>query len=398
MPEQLAIDGGVPVRTNVVPYARQSIDDADVAAVVDTLRSDWLTTGPKVAAFEQEVAAVAGTTEAVAVANGTAALHTAMAAIEVRDGDEVIVPAMTFAATANAVLYQGGVPVFVDVEPDTLLLSPDGVAAALSPRTKAVIGMDYTGQPCDVDALGELAQAQGAWMVVDAAHSLGATLDSRPAAASADLATFSFHPVKHITTAEGGMVVTSRAELVERMRRFRNHGIDRDHLRRAKEGAWAYDVVDLGMNYRLSDVQCALGISQLRRLDGWLARRREIAARYDATFDDSLPARPLAVRPGVGHARHLYVLRLETERLSVGRDRVFDALRAEGVGVNVHWAPVHLHPLYRERLGTEPGMCPVAEDAGSRILSLPMFPAMTDGDVDDVIEACRKVLGAYAPA
>jgi perosamine synthetase len=202
--------------------------------------------------------------------------------------------------------------------------------------------------------------------------------------------------VKHITTAEGGMVVTSRDELVERMRRFRNHGIDRDHLRRAKEGAWAYDVVDLGMNYRLSDLQCGLGISQLQRLDAWLARRREIAARYDTAFDGSVPAQPLAVRPGVGHAYHLYVLRLDTERLSVGRDRVFDALRAEGIGVNVHYAPVHLHPLYRERLGTEPGMCPVAEDAGSRILSLPMFPAMTDDDVDDVIEACRKVLGAYA--
>jgi perosamine synthetase len=396
MPEQLAIDGGVPVRTSLLPYARQSIDETDVAAVVEILRSDWLTTGPMVAAFEREVAAVAGATEAVAVANGTAALHTAMAAIEVRAGDEVIVPAMTFAATANAVLYQGGVPVFADVEADTLLLSKEAVAAALSPRTKAVIGVDYTGQPCDVDALGELASTKGAWMVVDAAHSLGATLDTRPAAASADLATFSFHPVKHITTAEGGMVVTSRDELVERMRRFRNHGIDRDHLRRAKEGAWAYDVVDLGMNYRLSDLQCALGISQLRRLDAWLARRREIAARYDAAFDGSLPAQPLTVRPGVGHAYHLYVLRLDTERLSVGRDRVFDALRAEGVGANVHWAPVHLHPLYRERLGTTPGMCPVAEEAASRILSLPMFPAMSDDDVDDVIDACTKVLGAYA--
>jgi perosamine synthetase len=338
---------------------------------------------------------VAGTQEAVAVANGTAALHTAMAAIDVGPGDEVVVPAMTFAATANAVLYRGATPVFVDVEPQTLLIDAASVDAAVSDRTRAIVGVDYAGQPCDVVALRAVADVHEAWTVVDAAHSLGATVDSQPAAAAADLATFSFHPVKHITTAEGGMVVTSRLDLAERMRRFRNHGIDRDHLDRAAAGAWSYQVVELGMNYRLSDLQCALGSSQLLHLVGWIARRREVAERYDAVFDGPLPADPLLTRPGVGHARHLYVLQLDLPRLSVGRDAVFAALRAEGIGVNVHWSPVHLHPLYRESLGTGPGMCPVAERAGERILSLPMFPSMTDADVEDVVNAVAKVLGAY---
>jgi perosamine synthetase len=395
MLDRLAIDGGVPVRTKLLPYAKQWIDDLDVDAVGRALRSGWLTTGPIVAEFEQAIAAVAGATSGVAVANGTAALHTAMAAAEVQPGDDVVVPAMTFAATVNAVLYQGGTPVFVDVDEATLLINTAAAAAAVSARTKALVGVDYAGQPCDVTRLGAIADSCGASTIVDAAHSLGATLDARPAAAEADLATFSFHPVKQITTAEGGMVVTSQTGLVGRMQRFRNHGIDRDHLRRAEAGDWAYQVVDLGMNYRLSDVQCALGLSQLRHLDAWITRRREIAARYDAEFSGSLPASPIETRLGVGHSRHLYVLRLDLQHLTVGRDRIFAALRAEGIGVNVHYSPVHLHPLYRERLGTRPGMCPVAERAGSEILSLPIFPAMTDRDVDDVLNAVAKVLGAY---
>ena len=339
----LAINGGEPVRRDRIPYGHQCIDDADVAAVVETLRSDWLTTGPKVAEFERAVADLVGAAEAVAVSNGTAALHAAVHALGVGAGDEVLVPAITFAATANAAVFQGGTPVFADVDPDTLLLDPDDAAARITPRTKAIIAVDYAGQPCDYTRLRELAGARGLGLVADGCHALGGRDGDAPVGTLADLTTFSFHPVKHVTTCEGGMVVTGDAALADRMRSFRNHGITTDARQREREGAWFYEMVELGYNYRLSDVQCALGLSQLRKLPAWVARRRDIARRYDAAFREVPAVAPLEIRANALHAYHLYVVRLDLDRLRADRAEVFAALRAEGIGVNVHYIPVHLH-------------------------------------------------------
>ena len=391
----LAIHGGSPVRKTMLPYGHQWLDDDDIAAVVAVLRSNWLTTGPKVDEFEQVFAETVGAREAVAVSSGTAALHAAMYAIGIKPGDEVIVPAMTFVATANCVVYQGGVPVFTDVDPDTLLLDPIQVETKITPRTKAIIAVDYAGQPCDYDALWAIANKYGLMLVADACHALGGTYKGRPVGSLAHLTVFSFHPVKHITTGEGGMVTTNDPQLAQRMRIFRNHGITTDYRQREQQGSWFYEMVDLGYNYRITDIQCALGLSQLRKLPAWVKRRQEIAQRYHAAFAEIPAIRPLGVRPEVSHAYHLYVVRLDLTRLRSTRSQIFAALRAEGIGVNVHYIPVHLHPFYRKRFGTGPGLCPVAEAAYNEIISLPIFPSMTNEDINDVVRAIRKVIAAY---
>lgn len=391
----LAVHGGVPVRRAPIPYGRQWLEEDDIAAVVEVLRSDWLTTGPKVEEFERALAEFVGAREAVAVSSGTAALHAAMYALGVGPGDEVIVPPMTFAASANCVVFQGGTPVFADVDPETLLLDPDRVEAGITPRTRAIVAVDYGGQPCDYDALRSIAERHGLALVADACHSPGGRDRGRPVGTLADLNTFSLHPVKHITTGEGGAITTDDPELARRMRLFRNHGITSDHRQREQRGSWFYEMVDLGYNYRLTDFQCALGISQLRKLPGWVARRQAIARRYEAAFSDLVAVKPLGLRPDVSHAYHLYVIRLDIARLRVDRAAIFTALRAEGVGVNVHYIPVHLHPFYRERFGTGAGLCPVAEAAYAQILSLPIFPRMSDDDVEDVIRSVMKVVGAH---
>jgi perosamine synthetase len=392
---ELAIDGGTPVRKTLLPYGRQSIDEHDIAAVVDVLRSDWLTTGPKVEEFEQAVATVAGAKEAVAVSSGTAALHAAVSALGIGPGDEVIVPAITFAATANAVVFQGATPVFADVDPYSLLLDPEQVEAHITPRTKAVISVDYAGQACDYDRLRAVVERHGLALVDDACHAIGGAYKSRPVGSLATLNTFSFHPVKHVATGEGGAVTTNDPELARRMRVFRNHGISTDHRQREKQGSWFYEMVELGYNYRLSDIHCALGLAQLGKLAQSVTRRQVIAAAYDAALTELAGVSPLAVRDDVSHAYHLYVVELDLQGSSVDRGQVFRALRAEGIGVNVHYVPVHLHPYYQQHFGTRAGLCPNAEAAYERILSLPMSPAMTDTDVADVLTALGKVLEAY---
>ena len=391
----LAIEGGRPVRKTILPYGRQNVDEEDIRAVVAVLRSDWLTTGPKVQEFEEAFAAAVGARHAVTVSNGTAALHAAMYALGIGPGDEVIVPAMTFAATANCVLYQGGTPVFADVDGEALLVDPAQVERRITPRTKAIISVDYAGQSCNYDQLRTLANRRGIKLVADACHALGGAYKGRLVGSLADMSTFSFHPVKHITTGEGGVITTDDPTLAQRMRIFRNHGITSDHRQREAVGGWFYEMADLGYNYRLTDLQCALGLGQLRKLASFVARRQVIARRYDTAFAELKVAHPLAVRPDAAHAYHLYVLALDLDRLRVKRDAVFAALRAEGIGVNVHYIPVHLHPFYQKRFGTGLGQCPVAEAAYERIISLPIFPAMTEGDVEDVIAAVRKVVGAY---
>ena len=386
----------------MIPYARQFIDEADIQAVTEVLRSDWLTTGPKVAEFEQAVADYVGAKYAVAVNSGTAALHAAMYAIGVKLGDEVIVPPITFAATANCVVYQGGTPVFADVDPGTLLLDPAKVEEKITEKTKAIIGVDYAGQPCDWDKLREISDKHKLRLVADGCHAIGAEYKGRKVGSLADMTIFSFHPVKHITTGEGGMITTDAPELAERMRLFRTHGITRDpkcfssltsDLRPpASDCSWFYEMVDLGYNYRITDFQCALGISQLRKLPKFLKRRREIAARYDEAFADLSGINPLAVRLDVLHAYHLYVIRIDSSVLAVDRTTLFTNLREKGIGVNVHYIPVHLHPFYKKEFHTGTGLCLVAEAAYEQIISIPMFPGMTDEDVEKVINVMQKII------
>ena len=393
--EKLAIEGGKPVRETLLPYGHQWVDEADIETVVQVLRSAWLTTGPKITEFEKTFAKFVGARYAIAVSNGTAALHAAMYAIGIKPGDEVIVPAMTFAATANCVVFQGGSPVFVDVDAETLLIDPDQVKVKITPRTRAVIAVDYTGQPCDYDVLREIANRHGLTLVADACHALGATYKGRPVGSLADLNIFSFHPVKHITTGEGGMITTDNPDFAEQMRIFRNHGITTDYRQREKQESWFYEMVDLGYNYRITDIQCALGLSQLQKLSSWVKRRQEIAQKYNAAFAEFPAVRSLGVRADVSHAYHLYVVRFDLSQLRATRAEIFTALRAEGIGVNVHYIPVHLHPFYRKQFGTGPGLCPVAEAAYEEIITLPLFPRMSDNDVEDVITAVRKVIRAY---
>ena len=394
---KLALHGGAPVRSEMLPYGRHEIDEDDIAAVARVLRSDWLTSGPAVGEFEGVLARTVGADHAVAVSNGTAALHAAMFAIGIGPGDEVIVPPMTFAASANAVVYQGGTPVFADVEAGTLLIDPARIAATITPRTRAVVAVDFGGQPCDYDAIRQAIGSRPIAIVADACHALGARERGRPVGTLADLNVFSLHPVKHVTTGEGGAITTSDPALAARMRTFRNHGITSDHQQRSAQSSWIYEIVELGFNYRLTDIQCALGSSQLKKLPARIARRQAIAGEFDRAFATIPEVTPLARRPGVSHAYHLYVVRFEVAALGGDRAAIFNALRREGIGVNVHYIPVHLHPFYRQRFGLGPGLCPVAEAAYEQLITLPMFPAMTAGDVQDVIEAVTKVVTAFRP-
>lgn len=375
----------------VLPYGRQWLDEADIEAVVEVLRSDWLTTGPMVERFEQAFAAQCGVREAVAVSSGTAALHAAISALDLDPGDEVITTPMTFVATANAVLFAGGVPVFADVDPETLLLDPAAVEAAVTSRTRAILAVDYAGQPCDYDALRDIATRHGLALVADACHSLGGALGGRPVGNLADLSCFSLHPVKPITTGEGGMVTTGDDRLAERIRRFRNHGIDTDQRQRQQRGQWEYEMRSLGYNYRLTDFQCALGLSQLTRLEAFTGRRAAIAQQYDRALTGLGSVEPLRLRAGVRSAHHLYVIRVQGDRR-----RWFGRLREAGIGVNVHYRPVYLHAYYVERFGDRSGLCPVAETAYEQMLSLPIFPRMSDSDVRRVIDEVRAVAEAVA--
>ncbi len=382
-------DAGAPA-LNFLPYGRQEIGDADIKAVVAALTSDWLTTGPRVAQFETAFAGYCGAAHGVAVNSGTAALHAAMRALNLRAGDEVIVPAITFAASANAAVYEGAVPVFADVEADTLLIDPERVAALIGPKTRAIVAVDYAGQPADYAALRVLAKARNIALIADACHAPGATYMGCKVGTLADISCFSFHPVKHLTTCEGGMALTENADYAEHMRRFRNHGIDSDHRKRETEGTFAYDMVELGYNYRLPDVQCALGIAQLERLPHWVERRGAVAAWYAQALADIAHVRPLSLHADRSHAYHLYVVRLDLAQLKIDRARAFAHLRSRGIGANVHYAPVYTHSFYRDR-GYAPGLCPVAEATYREILTLPMFPAMSRADVARVADVLREL-------
>lgn len=394
-PQSLAINGGTPVRSSFLPYGRQSVDEEDIQAVVEVLRSDWLTTGPKVGEFEAAFAARVGARHAVSFSSGTAALHGAAYAAGLKPGDEAITTPMTFAATANCLLYQGARPVFADVSLDTLNLDSQNLEKKISAKTRAILPVDYAGHPADLTAILEIAQRHQLIVIEDACHALGAESHGKRVGSLADLTVFSFHPVKHITTGEGGMVTTNRPEFAETLRRFRNHGISSDARQRQSAGQWHYEMELLGYNYRLPDIACALGIQQLKKLDANLARRRAIAALYSAAFREIAGVIPPGVRVEANPAWHLYPIRLDVEKIGVDRATIFRALRAENIGVNVHYIPVHMHPYYRRQFGYKGGEFPVAEDAYSRLISLPMFHGMSDRDVEDVVTAVSKVIGSY---
>ncbi|MGA9471847.1 MAG: UDP-4-amino-4,6-dideoxy-N-acetyl-beta-L-altrosamine transaminase [Terriglobales bacterium] len=396
--DTLAIHGGTPVREKLLPYGRQSLDEDDIQAVVKVLQSDWLTTGPKVGEFEEAFAEWVGARFAVSFSSGTAALHGAAFAAGLGAGDDAVTTPLTFCATANCVFYQGATPVFADVCDDTLNLDPREVAKKISSRTKAIIAVDYAGHPAALDEMRRIADKCGAILIEDACHALGAEFHGKRVGGIADMTVFSFHPVKHLTTGEGGMVTTDNPRLAETLRRFRNHGISSEARDRQESGQWFYEMVLLGFNYRLTDIACALGFSQIGKLQANLVRRRAIAAQYAREFDELTAITLPVTREGVNPAWHLYPIRLNLKSLSADRAEIFRALRAENIGVNVHYVPVHRHPYYRERfpVASRAGTCPIAENAYERLISLPMFHAMTDGDVADVVRAVRKVIGHYA--
>ena len=374
----------------MIPYGKQSIDQEDIEAVISVLKSDFLTTGPVVEKFETILANYTGTTHAVAVSSGTAALHCAMYALQIGPGDEVIVPPITFASTANCVYFQGGTPVFADVEPDTLLIDPLKIEEKITKNTKAVIGVDYAGQACDWDQLRHIADKHNLTLIADSCQALGAEYKGTKTGSLADMTVFSFHPVKHITCGEGGMITTDNEKFAQRLRLFRNHGISNDFRQREQQGSWFYEMTDLGYNYRLTDIQSALGFSQMKKLPGFLNCRRQIARQYDEAFSTVDSMSPLHRKKDCAHAYHLYVVKIDIDHVS--RSSAFSALRAAGIGVNVHHIPVHLHPFYRKTFGYTSGLCPVAEHAYEKILSLPIWPGMTSNDIENVILEVKKVM------
>ena len=377
----------------VVPFHRPSVGEAEIAEVVDTLRSGWLTTGPKVARFQQEFAATLGVRHAVALNSGTAALHVALEAVGVRAGDEVIIPTYTFTATGEVVTYLGATPVLADCRPDTLNIDASTIEPHLTGRTKAVLPVHVAGQACDMEPILDLARARGLAVVEDAAHALPATYKGRPVGTIGDATAFSFYATKTITTGEGGMVTTDSDDSAARMKLMSLHGLSGDAWNRySARGHWYYEVTDFGFKYNLTDIAAALGLSQLARMNDFHQRRVAIARAYtDAFADLDTCLAPRDVGLGV-HAWHLYILELELSALAVGRDDIIERLRHKGVGTSVHFIPLHLHPVYQRRLGYKPGQFPVAEAVFSRSCSLPIYPSMTDAEVGHVVDSVRSIL------
>jgi dTDP-4-amino-4,6-dideoxygalactose transaminase len=374
-----------------IPFSRPAIGEEEIADVVACLRSGWITSGPRTAQFEKEFAARHGASHALAVTSATAGLHLAMMALELQPGDEVITTPLTWPATVNAIVLSGGTPVLVDVEPETLNLDPRLVAAAVTPRTRAVLPVHYAGQPCDLDAIA--AAAPGAQLIEDAAHAVGAVYRGRPIGGIGAAAIFSFHPIKNITTGEGGMVTTNDAALAKRMSLLRFHGVERDAWK-AYGGAQLplYDVVRPGLKYNLTDIQSAIGLAQLRKLDAFNAERARLAARYDTALAQVPALRPLgAVAYPCTHVHHLYVVRIDPARLTIDRNAFMAAVIAAGVGLGLHFTAVHELTYYRQRLGDLRAALPVATDASARLFSLPLFPGLSDAEQDRVVEVLADV-------
>lgn len=371
----------------MIPYGKQTIEQDDIQAVVDVLKSDFLTTGPKIAEFEQTVADYVGTKYAVAISNGTSALHAACFAAGIGPGDEVITTPLTFAASANCVLYCGGTPVFADVDPKTYNIDPEDIQRKITDRTKAIIAVHLAGQPCDMDAIHSIAREHGLIVIEDGAHALGSVYKGKKVGNLSDMTTFSFHPVKPITTGEGGMIVTDNEDFYKKMVLFRSHGITRDDsMMTRNDGPWFYQQFDLGYNYRITDIQCALGCSQMKKLDRFLARRKEIVARYNEAFADCDNIITPYQLSDTESGWHLYIVQVK----NCDRRQVFEAMREKGIGVNVHYIPVYMHPYYQEH-GYENVHCANAEEIYSHIISLPLYPGLTSEQQDYVIDTLKSL-------
>lgn len=393
---KLAVFGGKSIRDTYLPYGRQFIDEDDIHAVVQTLQSDFLTCGPKVKEFEQALCSLTGANFATAVSNGTGALHVACLAAGIRSGDEVITTPITFAATANAILYCGGTPVFADIDPKTYTIDPRSIEGHITEKTKAIIAVDFTGQACAYDPILEICHKYNLLLIEDAAHSIGTMYRGRPVGQISDLTTFSFHPVKTLTAGEGGAVLAQDPELAKRMELFARHGITRNPqlLQEQANSNWYYEQKLLGYNYRMTDIQCALAISQMEKLDRFAARRKQLVGQYNQMLHEIPEVILQEENDGSDSVRHLYILRLDFRNLSCGRKEIYDALQAENIGVNVHYIPVYFFPYYQQ-LGYQRGICPNAEDYYETSMTLPLFYSMTDRDQQDVVNAVKKVLGYY---
>lgn len=394
--EQLAVFGGKPVRETPLNYGRQYIDQADIEAVAEVLRSDSLTGGPKIAELEERLCQVTGARYAVAVCNGTAALHLAAIAAGFGEGDEVIVSSITFAASANCVLYCGARPVFADINPETYNIDPASVERLITPRTKGIVAVDFTGQAVEHEALRRLCREHKLCLIEDAAHALGTRYNGVPVGSLADMTCFSFHPVKTVTSGEGGAITTNDGQLYRRLVRLRTHGItrNREEMANPSDAPWYNEQVELGFNYRMTDFQAALLLSQLGKLSLFSARRREIVEKYDAAFSRMPELSVQKEIPESDTTRHLYILRIVPERLSCDRRQFFDALYAENIHSQVHYLPVYWHSYY-EGLGYGKGLCPNAEKYYYEVCSLPLYYSLTDEDVEDVIRAVGKVCAYY---
>ena len=380
-------------RSSFLPFHVPDIGEEEVAAVVETLRSGWLTTGAKVQQFEALFATYVGARHAVALNSGTAALHLALEAVGVREGDEVIVPTMTFAATGEVVAYLKATPVLVDCEPDTLNLDAAQLERLITPKTRAIIPVHHGGQPCDLNPILEVARRHQVSVIEDAAHALPAAYEGRPIGSIGDITCFSFYATKTITTGEGGMATTNREDYADRIRMMSLHGISRDAWKRyTADGTWRYDILEAGYKYNLTDLAAALGLEQLKKCDRFRDRRRLIASRYSEAFAGIPGLAPPPCRPNRERAWHLYVLQVDQSRARISRDRMIERLKADRIGSSVHFIPLHLHSYYRQRFGYQPDDFPRATAAFERIVSLPIFPSMTDRDVSDVIEAVGRTM------
>lgn len=400
-----------------IPYGRQWIDDSDIEEVVKVLKSYLITQGPKVKEFEEALAGYCGAKYAVAVSSGTAALHLACLVAGIKSGDEVITSPITFVASANCVLYCGGKPIFADIEKDTYTINADEIKKKINPKTKAIIPVHFAGLPCDMEAIKEIADEHNSVIIEDACHALGAEwLDSsgkwnRSGSCShSDMTVFSFHPVKHITTGEGGSVLTNNPEYYKKLLLLRNHGITKDPEKFTNRdlafslnpeslilnpNSWYYEMQELGFNYRITDIQCALGLSQLKKIDSFVARRREIAAMYNAAFKDIKCIKTPAEQETMRSSWHLYVLQIDFEQTGKSQSLIMNELREKRIGTQVHYIPVHLQPFYQKHFGTRRGDCPNAEKYYSKCLSIPLYPAMNNSDVERVINEIINMIKQY---
>ena len=396
MQDKLAINGGKPIRKDFLPYAHHWIDEKDIKEVVKTLKSDWITQGPKIEEFEKLVSNYCDAKYAVALSSGTAALHAAAYASGIGRNDELITTPITFAASGNCAVYLGGNVKFADIKKDTYNINQKEIKKAITKKTKAIVPVDYTGQPCDIDEINEIASEKDIVVIEDGSHGIGSIYKNKKIGGLTDMTVLSFHPAKHITTGEGGMVLTNNEEFYDKLNMFRTHGITKDRKKLLKnEGNWYYEMQLLGYNYRITDFQCALGISQMKKIDKFIKRRREIVKEYNKEFSKIDEIITPFEKKDVKTAYHLYMIQLNLDKLKTGRKEIFDALRAENIGVHVHYIPLHLQPYYQEVFGYKKGDFPIAEKYYNQALTLPLFPKMSEKEVNDVINAVKKVINYF---